>query len=582
MFQWGSSQKHTEYDNHRHGGMPAPEQTAVMEEGLLQAIPDGPAGRSATNILASVKEQELQFEQLTRELEVERQIVASQLERCRLGSESPDATSGSSSEKSYNWRCADASILGESKSGVMESPRSPTYHVRSEQDQVTLYSPGHAPLHERSSGNSTSTQINSFVDSGYQEAGRFYSSQNFVKTELRLQHSYPGITGASSLLRSSRAEGQSSVQAASGRAMRRVSSVPSRTQSPGYSSGVSPSRGSLRTPLNSAYGSPVITEPKPLSSIFSTSTLPSSQRPGSPYSTQCPSSPTALRRVGSAGSRSGSASLTTSPYQATGSAVPMGEELQAPPPSSPVRSGMTAVPQHCGSTLPYALHLEVDPYDVYERMILPHPNSLADALVEDIKGLPHSYASQHSQLGQDARLAMSPDHHIYKDGSFQGLLYHSPNHGATDLNHGTQGTLYRAVSGVGNLQRTSSQRGVMTYQRSNYALNAAATYTEPYTAQFEPAEAQYVLQAVAVDEEATRSPSIDSIQKDPREFAWRDPDLPEVIHMLQHQFPSVQANAAAYLQHLCYGDNGIKAEVCRLGGIKHLVDLLEMFSSQSC
>lgn len=46
-----------------------------------------------------------------------------------------------------------------------------------------------------------------------------------------------------------------------------------------------------------------------------------------------------------------------------------------------------------------------------------------------------------------------------------------------------------------------------------------------------------------------------------REFAWRDPELTEVIHMLQHHFPSVQANAAAYLQHLCYGDNGVKAEV---------------------
>lgn len=46
-----------------------------------------------------------------------------------------------------------------------------------------------------------------------------------------------------------------------------------------------------------------------------------------------------------------------------------------------------------------------------------------------------------------------------------------------------------------------------------------------------------------------------------REFAWHDPDLPEVIHMLQHQFPSVQANAAAYLQHLCYRDNHVKTEV---------------------
>ncbi|GAA6079146.1 catenin delta-2 [Tachysurus ichikawai] len=51
-------------------------------------------------------------------------------------------------------------------------------------------------------------------------------------------------------------------------------------------------------------------------------------------------------------------------------------------------------------------------------------------------------------------------------------------------------------------------------------------------------------------------------ESDPRlEFGWRDPELPEVIQMLQHQFPSVQSNAAAYLQHLCFGDNKIKAEV---------------------
>ncbi|KAK3540997.1 hypothetical protein QTP86_009443, partial [Hemibagrus guttatus] len=59
------------------------------------------------------------------------------------------------------------------------------------------------------------------------------------------------------------------------------------------------------------------------------------------------------------------------------------------------------------------------------------------------------------------------------------------------------------------------------------------------------------------------------------EFGWRDPELPEVIQMLQHQFPSVQSNAAAYLQHLCFGDNKIKAEIRRQGGIPLLVDLLD-------
>uniref|UniRef100_A0A4W6FRL3 Plakophilin 4 n=1 Tax=Lates calcarifer TaxID=8187 RepID=A0A4W6FRL3_LATCA len=535
--------------------MPAPEQSPVTEEGLLLTIRDSSTGRNmeadntANNILASVKEQELQFERLTRELEVERQIVANQLERCRLGAESPGA--GSS---------------------------------RTESEQVSLYSPEQSSLHERSAGNSrSSTQMNSYSDSGYQDASSGYlSSQNLGKAELRMQHSFPGA-GSGTLMRNAKAEGQASAQVPAvtttvpGRAMRRVSSVPSRSHSPAYASSISPSRGSLRTSAGSAYGSPIVTEPKPLSSIFST-TLPSAQpaHPTRPRKTP----PAALRRMGSTNSRSGSASRTTSPYQASagsssgrmGSPLTMVDNInppltKQPTHSSPVRASMTAVPQHYSSTLPRSVLHNTDPYgpqsyDIYERMTRP----------DSLTGMRSSYASQHSQLGQDLRSAMSPDRHIapiYEDRTFQGPLYRSPSH--------TQhGTLYRSTSGVGSLQRTSSQRSAMTYQRNNYALNTAATYADPYrSAQYRPSDPNYVRQAVVMDDGATRSPSIDSIQKDPREFAWRDPELTEVIHMLQHHFPSVQANAAAYLQHLCFGDNRIKAEVCRLGGIKHLVDLLD-------
>uniref|UniRef100_A0AAQ5YR80 Plakophilin 4 n=1 Tax=Amphiprion ocellaris TaxID=80972 RepID=A0AAQ5YR80_AMPOC len=569
--------------------MPAPEQSPVTEEGLLLTIRDSPTGRNmqadntANNILASVKEQELQFERLTRELEVERQIVANQLERCRLGAESPGAGSN-------------ASTSGDTKSRVTDSSQLPSYRIRAESEQVSLYSPEKSSLHERSAGNScSSTQMNSYSDSGYQDASSGYlSSQNLGKAELRIQHSFPGA-GTGTLMRNAKAEGQASAQvltvtalttAVPGRAMRRVSSVPSRSHSPAYASSMSPSRGSLRTSVGSAYGSPIVTEPKPLSSIYST-TLPSTQRSsatggggtGSPYSTQ-KNSPAALRRMGSTNSRSGSASRTTSPYQASvgSSSGRMGSPLtmvdNVIPPltkqpthsSSPVRASMTAVPQHYSSTLPRSILHNTDPYgpqsyDIYERMT--RPDSLA--------GIRSSYASQHSQLGQDLRSTMSPDRHIapiYEDRTFQGPLYRSPS-------HTQQSTLYRSTSGVGSLQRTSSQRSGMTYQRNNYALNTAATYSDPYrSAQYRPSDPNYARQAV-MDDVATRSPSIDSIQKDPREFAWRDPELTEVIHMLQHHFPSVQANAAAYLQHLCFGDNRIKSEVCRLGGIKHLVDLLD-------
>nr|XP_015214231.1 PREDICTED: plakophilin-4 isoform X3 [Lepisosteus oculatus] len=617
--------------------MPAPEQTSVTEEGLmLRSSNAGMESEStATNILASVKEQELQFERLTRELEVERQIVASQLERCRLGAESPSIASvreenSSSSEKSFPWRSGgttatvcnlmfqtlkidslttDAPGAGGTKSRVTEPSQSTSYRIRTEQEQVTLYSPEQASLHESegSVGNShSSTQMNSYSDSGYQETSSYYSSQNLVKPELRLQHSFPGTSSSSTLMRSTRAEGQTLVQApvniapASARVMRRVSSVPSRTQSPAYGSSISPSRGSLRTSLGSGYGSPAAAEPKPLANVFSATTLPPSQSPGSPFAAQKTGSPAAVRRVGSTNSRqSANASRGTSPYQVLGNSARMGSPLTLvdaqtrvgspshPQPSSsnsPVRSSMTAVPQHYGSTLQRTLHHDPDPYgqqsyDIYERMIPPRPDSLTELLVDAVQGLRSSYASQHSQLGQDLRSAMSPDLHItpiYEGRTFQSPLYRSPNHGTVELHHGTQTAVYRPSSGAGNLQRTSSQRSAMTYQRSNYALNTTATYAEPYrTAQYRPSESGYSRQAVPVDDGTTRSPSIDSIQKDPREFAWRDPELPEVIHMLQHQFPSVQANAAAYLQHLCFGDNKVKSEVCHLGGIKHLVDLLD-------
>lgn len=55
---------------------------------------------------------------------------------------------------------------------------------------------------------------------------------------------------------------------------------------------------------------------------------------------------------------------------------------------------------------------------------------------------------------------------------------------------------------------------------------------------------------------------------------WRNPTLPEVIEYLGHSSNEIKANAAAYLQHLCYQDDGIKAETRVLDGISKLVALL--------
>ncbi|KAL4840596.1 hypothetical protein H8958_004117 [Nasalis larvatus] len=380
-----------------------------------------------------LESQELQFQRLTRELEVERQIVASQLERCRLGAESPSIASTSSTEKSFPWRSTDVPNTGISKPRVSDAVHPNNYLIRTEPEQGTLYSPEQTSLHERSLGNSrSSTQMNSYSDSGYQEAGSFHNSQNVSKADNRQQHSFIGSTN-NHVVRNSRAEGQTLVQT-------RVAS---------------PSQG----------------------------------------------------QVGS---------------------------------SSPKRSGMTAVPQHLGPSLQRTVHdmeqFGQQQYDIYERMVPPRPDSLT--------GLRSSYASQHSQLGQDLRSAVSPDLHItpiYEGRTYYSPVYRSPNHGTVEL-QGSQTALYR----------TGSATWPVTWP---FCLNVRI----------------FKVAIVSI----WASAYVHQGEKLFREFAWRDPELPEVIHMLQHQFPSVQANAAAYLQHLCFGDNKVKMEVCRLGGIKHLVDLLD-------
>ncbi|XP_046986637.1 catenin delta-2 isoform X3 [Schistocerca americana] len=70
---------------------------------------------------------------------------------------------------------------------------------------------------------------------------------------------------------------------------------------------------------------------------------------------------------------------------------------------------------------------------------------------------------------------------------------------------------------------------------------------------------------------AIPSPSIDD---DQRGMRWRDPNLTEVIGFLNNPNNVIKANAAAYLQHLCYMDDPNKQKTRSLGGIPPLVSLL--------
>uniref|UniRef100_A0A8C9YBM9 Catenin delta 1 n=1 Tax=Sander lucioperca TaxID=283035 RepID=A0A8C9YBM9_SANLU len=56
---------------------------------------------------------------------------------------------------------------------------------------------------------------------------------------------------------------------------------------------------------------------------------------------------------------------------------------------------------------------------------------------------------------------------------------------------------------------------------------------------------------------------------------WRQPELPEVIAMLNYRLDPVRSNAAAYLQHLTYKNDKVKSDVRRLKGIPALVSMLD-------
>uniref|UniRef100_A0A3Q3VXA0 Uncharacterized protein n=1 Tax=Mola mola TaxID=94237 RepID=A0A3Q3VXA0_MOLML len=521
--------------------MPVPEQPVEQEKGAMVApvMPASNGDRSETettsSILASVKEQELQFERLTRELEAERQIVATQLERCKLGSEAGSMSSISdlkisSAPKKLNKLYTDGQkdIEDELTTGLELVDSC----IRSLQESGILDSGERPALLSQSS-----LQLNSTPEASLQYSASYHSNQTLA---------------------------------------------------------LSDSISATATPQRSGHVGGAVHSYNQVGSIYySSSTLPT-QRVSSPLSgggCSGSSSPSKLQRLGSASETSG---YTTTQRLPSSSSSP-GKQTPSVTSHSGIGSYATLSPKRL------ATHHASDQYkishELYATATLQRPGSLA--------GSRGSYSSQHSQ--EPLRPLGSPEHHI--DPIYEERIYHNkgPMRSLSQSQDLTQRfhdqvlsyflcpyfpTIAPSSPGVDSatLQRTGSHStGTGNYNRAgtnNYATVGPDMYgSDPYVAdpyrtlQYCPSvvESPYSKSGPALPPEGSlqRSPSIDSIQKDPREFGWRDPELPEVIQMLQHQFPSVQSNAAAYLQHLCFGDNKIKAEIRRQGGIQLLVDLLD-------
>ncbi|KAM9102739.1 catenin delta-2 isoform X3 [Antechinus flavipes] len=588
------------------GAMPVPDQpsssekTSSLSPVLNTSNGDGSETETTSAILASVKEQELQFERLTRELEAERQIVASQLERCKLGSETGSMSSISSTEEQFHWQTQDGQkdIEDELTTGLELVDSC----IRSLQESGILDPQDYSTSERPSLLSQSALQLNSKPEGSFQYSASYHSNQT-----LALGETTPSQLPARSS--QARAAIQSFSQGTTSRAAHLAGSEPSQSHA------ASQSRESFVPSHGSAFHLPDSQHSSAL--YYSSSTLPA-QRVSSPLSMQQVGSPTKLQRVGSASESTGYSTTqrvsspkqspsrlaksysTSSPINIVVSSAglsPSPIRVTSPPTiqsnisSSPIHQLSSTIGTYATLSPTKRLVHTSDQYnkhsqELYATATLQRPGSLA-------AGSRASYSSQHSHLGSELRALQSPEHHIdpiYEDRVYQKPPMRSLSQSQGDPLQPAHTATYRTSTapsspGVDSvpLQRTGSQHGTQnaasTFQRASYAAGPASNYADPYRQlQYCPSvESPYSKSGPAIPPEGTlaRSPSIDSIQKDPREFGWRDPELPEVIQMLQHQFPSVQSNAAAYLQHLCFGDNKIKAEIRRQGGIQLLVDLLD-------
>ncbi|XP_063308013.1 catenin delta-2 isoform X3 [Pelobates fuscus] len=614
------------------GAMPVPDQPSCSEKTssispvMNTSNGDGSETETTSAILASVKEQELQFERLTRELEAERQIVASQLERCKLESETGSMSSISSTEEQFRWQSQDGQkdIEDELTTGLELVDSC----IRSLQESGILDPQDYSTSERPSLLSQSALQLNSKPEGSFQYSSSYHSNQTLALGETSALQ----FTGRSNQTRSAI---QSYNQGTASRTTHSSGAEPSQSHV------TSQSRESFVPSHGSAFHLPDSQHSSTL--YYSSSTLPA-QRVSSPLSMQQVGSPTKLQRVGSASESSGYSTTqrvsspkqspsrlaksysTSSPINIVVSSAglsPSSVRVTSPP---TIQSNISSSPLHqLSSTIgTYAtlsptkrlVHTS-DQYnkhsqELYATATLQRPGSLA-------AGSRASYTSQHSHLGSELRGLQSPEHHI--DPIYEDRVYQKPPMRSLSQSQGDpllpvhtssyrtntdtvpdfdpMSLIFKSVVpdfSVGDLrapsspgvdsvplQRTGSQHGTQnatgTFQRASFAAGPAANYADPYRQlQYCPSvDSPYSKSGPAIPPEGTlaRSPSIDSIQKDPREFGWRDPELPEVIQMLQHQFPSVQSNAAAYLQHLCFGDNKIKAEIRRQGGIQLLVDLLD-------
>uniref|UniRef100_A0AAX7SI61 Catenin delta 1 n=1 Tax=Astatotilapia calliptera TaxID=8154 RepID=A0AAX7SI61_ASTCA len=178
--------------------------------------------------------------------------------------------------------------------------------------------------------------------------------------------------------------------------------------------------------------------------------------------------------------------------------------------------------------------------------------------------LPHTqqldpYAAQ-PQVGRGMRAMGSAMEMRYGHGHYgleddqRSMGYDEYGMGPPPMHPGGYGTMPRLGPGPGGIDRRRLS--------CEDTLDSDIGSVEPYA------------WAVPMTMERGSMASLDSTLRKPP-TSWRQPELPEVIAMLNYRLDPVKTNAAAFLQHLTFKNDKVKSEVRRLKGIPALVSMLD-------
>uniref|UniRef100_A0A3P8PS97 Catenin delta 1 n=1 Tax=Astatotilapia calliptera TaxID=8154 RepID=A0A3P8PS97_ASTCA len=170
------------------------------------------------------------------------------------------------------------------------------------------------------------------------------------------------------------------------------------------------------------------------------------------------------------------------------------------------------------------------------------------------------YAAQ-PQVGRGMRAMGSAMEMRYGHGHYgleddqRSMGYDEYGMGPPPMHPGGYGTMPRLGPGPGGIDRRRLRSCEDT-------LDSDIGSVEPYA------------WAVPMTMERGSMASLDSTLRKPP-TSWRQPELPEVIAMLNYRLDPVKTNAAAFLQHLTFKNDKVKSEVRRLKGIPALVSMLD-------